>query len=254
MTAPQASDPLSRWIKKLHAPPGATTRLVCFPYAGGGASVYRRWIPYLPDTYELWSVQYPGREDRSGEELPRAMQELARSVAFALQWLKGKPYTLFGHSMGAIVSYETCREIDKLGITAPEYLVVSGSPPPDQAAASCRAGADQHSPPRIAKGDATEIETEANSLITATLEGDIELLADHTLEPGTRTVPIPVTVLHNDADPGADAKTVHGWHSFTDRRCRFTTLPGDHFACFTHPERTVREVTSDLAPLRQPEF
>src|SRR3990167_2490131 len=35
--------------------PRASVRLFCFPCAGGGASMYRRWATLLPDV-EVWAV------------------------------------------------------------------------------------------------------------------------------------------------------------------------------------------------------
>ena len=42
-------------------------RLFCFPYGGGGASIYREWQKNLPDSIEVCPIQLPGREDRMNE-------------------------------------------------------------------------------------------------------------------------------------------------------------------------------------------
>ena len=44
--------------------PAPRLRLVCFPHAGAGATVYRSWLVLLPADVELVSVCYPGRRDR----------------------------------------------------------------------------------------------------------------------------------------------------------------------------------------------
>ncbi|WP_043225454.1 thioesterase II family protein, partial [Burkholderia glumae] len=42
----------------------ARVRLVCFHYAGSGASMFAPWAAALPDAVELLAVQLPGRENR----------------------------------------------------------------------------------------------------------------------------------------------------------------------------------------------
>jgi medium-chain acyl-[acyl-carrier-protein] hydrolase len=41
--------------------------LFCFPYAGGGASVFRTWQGRLPDWVTVCAIQPPGRENRIRE-------------------------------------------------------------------------------------------------------------------------------------------------------------------------------------------
>ena len=42
-------------------------RLFCFPYAGGGASIFHTWPDKLPTTVEVYAVHLPGRENRLTE-------------------------------------------------------------------------------------------------------------------------------------------------------------------------------------------
>ena len=59
--------------------PNAALRLVCFPCAGGGASMYRVWAELLPDV-EVWAVNYPGRESLHGQPFASNTDELAAGV------------------------------------------------------------------------------------------------------------------------------------------------------------------------------
>jgi surfactin synthase thioesterase subunit len=64
MQAEARPDP---WILRPRPNPRAALRLFCFPYAGGGASIYRTWPAYLHADIEVVAVQLPGREERMCE-------------------------------------------------------------------------------------------------------------------------------------------------------------------------------------------
>ena len=98
---------MSRWLRTFVPRPDAELCLVCFPHAGGSATAYHDWVADLPDRIEVVAVQYPGRADRLGEPAHTTMSPLADAVVDALEDLVERPYPLFGHSMGAVVAYET---------------------------------------------------------------------------------------------------------------------------------------------------
>ena len=55
------------WLIVPEPRPAARLRLICFPYAGGGASTFSLWPRALPSHVELCAVQLPGREERLSE-------------------------------------------------------------------------------------------------------------------------------------------------------------------------------------------
>jgi medium-chain acyl-[acyl-carrier-protein] hydrolase len=101
------------------------SRLFCFPYAGGGAAVYRPWVPELPGTIEVCAVQLPGRESTFGEPPITSMRSLIAAIVDEIGPLLDVPFAFFGHSLGSIIAYETALALMGEAVD-PLCLIVSG--------------------------------------------------------------------------------------------------------------------------------
>ncbi|MDP6582372.1 MAG: thioesterase domain-containing protein [Vicinamibacterales bacterium] len=97
--------PPSRWLRTLDAVPGTALRLICFPYAGGGASAFRGWGERLCAGVELVAVQLPGREDRLAEVPFTRLDTLISALSDELGPALDRPFAFFGHSMGALTAF-----------------------------------------------------------------------------------------------------------------------------------------------------
>ena len=58
----------------------ATCRIVCFPWSGGGTSVYSRWGRCLPDFIEIVAVRLKGRESRYMQDVFKTKEEIVDEV------------------------------------------------------------------------------------------------------------------------------------------------------------------------------
>jgi medium-chain acyl-[acyl-carrier-protein] hydrolase len=117
--------PATAWLAKPKISNDATLRLFCFPYAGGGASIYRGWSAPLP-MVELLPVQLPGRETRLKEAPYSNARSLLRAMGQALLPYFDRPFCFFGHSMGALLAFELAREIRREYALSPRHIFVSG--------------------------------------------------------------------------------------------------------------------------------
>jgi medium-chain acyl-[acyl-carrier-protein] hydrolase len=111
-------------IVRFQPTPAPRVRLLCFPHAGGGTAIYRPWISELPGNIEVCAVQPPGREGSFGAPPITSMRALVAAIVEAILPLSDLPIALFGHSLGAIVAYETALSLLREGID-PLALVVS---------------------------------------------------------------------------------------------------------------------------------
>nr|MBA3949306.1 thioesterase [Acidobacteriota bacterium] len=105
----------TKWITCPSPRPRATLRLFCLPFAGGGASTYRLWAGSLPASIEVCPIQPPGREDRYAEPAFTSIAALSRALADELGPYLDTPFAIFGHSMGALVAFETARALRRAG-------------------------------------------------------------------------------------------------------------------------------------------
>src|SRR5262245_54667499 len=102
----------------------ARMRLMCFPYAGGSASIFRQWAPQLPGI-EICLVNLPGRGVRIAEPPCRSWRELADALATAWSGQPDVPFAIYGHSLGALVAFEVTRELRRRGLPQPQHLFVA---------------------------------------------------------------------------------------------------------------------------------
>ncbi len=115
----------NKWLFQHHEKPDATVRLICFHYAAGNASWFSSWEQYCDEGMELCAVQLPQRNRRRNEDMPDTIEELAESFISENTELFDMPFIIFGHSMGAMIAYETVFQLkEKYGLS-PELLVVS---------------------------------------------------------------------------------------------------------------------------------
>jgi medium-chain acyl-[acyl-carrier-protein] hydrolase len=230
---------LARWLPHRRRQPNASINLLCFPYAGGGASTYRDWQTAWPERIEVCSLELPGRETRFGEPLGTDLLAMAREIAGLIEPLWERPLAFFGHSMGAHLAYETARIVRERG-HEPHLLIVSGS----QAPSAPRREPPLHDLPHAEfvaqlerlRGTPSEVlaEPELLELIVPILRADCTLIECHVSPPGV-DLECPVMALGGSEDPHVTREDLAAWRAHTSGEFREHVLAGNHF--FVHSRR-----------------
>lgn len=229
-------------------------QLFCIPYAGAGASIYRAWPGALRNAAEVWPVHLPGRERRLSEPPAATIQNLATLTARGIAAHFDRPFVLFGHSMGALISYEVARALRHLGLRQPDALLVSGYGGPHLPDTR----SPIHSLPDAAFKDAVValdgtpqdvIENiELMELLLPLLRADFKLV--ETYEHGSEApldVPIFVYAGSNDRDTPQEA--LDGWVHSTSRPVSITLFDGGHWYLRDHATALVDQIRRDLQTL-----
>lgn len=127
------SDPATRWLICPRPNPDAALRLVCFPYAGGGATVFRTWPDALPPEIEVLAVALPGRDARAREPRFERLPPLVAALTDAIGPQLRAPFAIFGHSFGAMVGLGFARELQRRALGQPIHFFASARRAPQLA-------------------------------------------------------------------------------------------------------------------------
>ncbi len=245
------SSVLQRWFPTaLESRPGSI-RLVCIPFAGGGASVYRAWANILPSHVLLAPVQLKGREERAHEEPHTAISDIVSELAPVLAASADLPYVLFGYSMGALIAFELAHFLREANLPMPAALVLGarGAPqmpvmrkpiwdlPEDQFLA------------RILElgGMSEEIlrYPELLAFVMPALRADLK--ACDTYQSSQRPpLDVPVAVFGGLLDHNVPAGHLDAWQQHTSQLLTVELFPGGHFFLKENRDAMLRSLTRFL--------
>ena len=224
----------SPWIRRA-ARRSARLRLVCVPYAGGGASVFRDLPDLLPPSIEVLTLQLPGREDRSGEDPPNDVHRLAKACAVALRPYLGTPFAFYGHCAGALLANEVAHEVGRRFGTWPTRLVAGAQPAPGLPVAGRRT---LHQLPddglldvvaeRGGLVDALFRRPELVDMFLRLLRSDFTLWETYRYE-SLGLLPCPVTTVRGRDDDLVDAGQTAQWAKHTSGGWTELEVDGGHY-------------------------
>eukprot|EP00930_Biecheleria_cincta_P009311 TRINITY_DN11101_c0_g2_i1.p1 TRINITY_DN11101_c0_g2~~TRINITY_DN11101_c0_g2_i1.p1 ORF type:complete len:2749 (+),score=545.09 TRINITY_DN11101_c0_g2_i1:120-8366(+) len=227
----------------------AKVRLVCFPHSGGGPSAFAQWGDSFEDKLvEVVAISAPGRERRVDESPETDWNTLVGSICHALQdsgLVDDAPYAFFGHSLGALLAYETARRLDRdmvAGRPRPLHIFASGhgGPVTTELGREIDGWGKLHtlSDENIMQATKTfgfvpeDLASDKDLLraVLPALRGDFELYAKYKCDEQRRPLEVPITVLGGDSDPVAPVQQLSTWESETKRWPRPPKVfQGGHF-------------------------
>lgn len=241
------------WVLSPRPNPQATVRLFCFPYAGVGPSVYRPWVTVVPAHVEVRLIQLPGRESRWREPALTNIAELADRLTAAIVPHLDAPFAFYGHSLGALLSFEVTRRLRAAGGPMPRQLFLAAHraahlPNPHPAMRQLPDDAFVAELRRRYDGIPQSVldNPELLELMLPCLRADFtayetyEYRADRPLE-------IPISAFGGDQDMYVRTHEVAGWREQTSGRFKMRVIPGSHFFLQTHRDQVLEAVAADLS-------
>lgn len=243
----------TKWVAPyFERKPNAALRLFCFPYAGGGASIYSRIFAQLTPTIEICAVQPPGRENRLSEPLLTSVADLAKAAARALEPYFDMQFAFFGHSLGALVAYELTQTLRQTGGPTPCHLIASAHRAP-QLPSPCEPVWGLPDPEfklRLKELNGTPGEVLENSELQALLlplmRADFRLDETYSHPSGYEALDCPVTVFGGRHDAEVRESELRAWNAVTRNRFELRMIDGDHFFIHSHASTVTTCVTEAL--------
>ena len=242
---------LNSWVTLPRPNPTARVRLFCFPYAGAGASVFYTWPQTLPAEVEVCPVQLPGREARLMEKPYSAMPELVEKLDEMLTPYLDMPFAFFGHSNGAIMSFEMARRFRRQGRTLPLHLFLSGRP---AAHLPSRHPVIHHLPEpefidqlRRLEGTPEEVlnNKEIMQLLIPLLRADFSLAETYQYQEEP-PLEIPFSAYGGATDKDVNEDEVAAWGVQTSGPFHLRMFPGGHFFINENRAQVLAELVREL--------
>lgn len=230
--------------------PAAAVRLVCLPFAGGSAAVFRGLVRLVPPSIDVLPLELPGRGARFGEPPASHMDTLLERLVDDLAPLADRPLALLGHSLGGRVAFELARRLPIVHVFA----------------TACSAPSLPRAPVALGASDAQLLEVlrrlegtppeffavpELVELFLPVVRADFTLL-DHyhqreaaAARSGVR-IAAPVTVIRGTEDSHVSEADADAWRAHTTGAFRAETVVAGHFFLATHGSDVARVVARDL--------
>jgi len=229
-------------------------RLVCFPFSGSSASIFRPWIDSLSAEIEVLAVQLPGRENRLRERYIRDMDEIVEQLEHEIGPVLDPPFVFFGHSLGSLIAYELLQRLEATGRHRAELFFASGGPaphtciPPDERRTLTQ---DQilQDLRKISGTHATLLDdAEVLALLLPMLQADFEIYGNYRYR---ESAPLrsPIVSIRGAADAYITHQRQLEWNRHTDREFSFHTIPGPHLLMADSSGALLALLNAYLAPI-----
>jgi len=198
--------------------------------------MYRPWQAALAG-FEVVPVEYPGRGSRFSAPFASSVQALAAELAEAISLRLGQDdgeFRFFGHSLGALMAYEVCLQLRRLGVRLPQQLWVSARKAPHL---------PQATSPRHLLPDAELVQllsrmggtpqtvldnAEFRQLLLPVVRADFRL-HDEYQHQGAAALACPVIALGGEEDYEVPGEAIAPWQDFTTEGFVQHQRPGGHF-------------------------
>lgn len=216
-----------------------------FPYGGGSAASYRSYAnQFPPDVGCIVPLEIPGRGKRSQEAYAKSIEECAALMLEQIDTASGD-YILHGHSMGALLAFETVKLIEAAGKKLPCFMVASGRNAPRHVNDWLR---------RVGEMDDRGLFKQLQEIggvpkglsfamaqpFLAAIRQDGAMLCDY--EPDDARINVPILALAGKDDEMTNAAALAAWQSYTSKSLSVEWLSGEHYFILERPDRVASHV------------
>lgn len=213
--------------------------------------MFHNWSDGLPADVEVCPVQLPGRATRLMEPAFSRLPPLIDALAEALLPLLDKPFALFGHSLGSLVSFELARQLQANHQARPVRLFVSAGPAPQIP----HRGPPIHRLPErefsaeLLRLNGTPEELlnhkELMDIVLPSLRADFALYESYRYSSGP-PLNCPISTYGGLSDRKVNHSDLEAWRDQTAVSFSIRMFPGDHFFLKTTQPLLLKALSQEL--------
>ena len=242
---------MKKWIADYNNLNGSGYPIFCFPHAGAGASVYRKWQEIAGRNIYICPIQLPGREVRIAEPVPGSIHEMVAMIYDGIKDCLTGQYSLFGHSMGGILAFELILKLQEKGKTLPDVLFMSGSSI-EKRREAIRVGnmSDAELTRYLWNNGGTDkglLQCQAfRNCYYPVIRGDYRMLESY--QPSGRKINCPIRAFAGSEDQEVPVHLIENMSKYTDD-FRMQLFKGNHFFIFSsivEIGKSIEEMLSDF--------
>jgi medium-chain acyl-[acyl-carrier-protein] hydrolase len=225
---------MHKWLIPSYGRFDEKARLVCFPPAGGGWSMFSQWQNFLGPDVRVMAVNPAGRSAWFHEPPVRRLKSMVDAIEGEIIPLLDRPVAFFGHSFGALLAYELAHRLKARGGELSLLAVAARAAPHlDLETGSRYSSATDGELERLMRrlGGTAEIilnDGKLTALMIPALRADLEM--NESFEYAERpALGCPIAAFYGMADPLVAPAQIEPWRRHTTNTFTLKSFPGGHF-------------------------
>ncbi len=240
----------NNWIKVSSKRVDSKYKLICIPYAGSGSNIFYKWQKVIGKDVEILPVQLPGREKRITEECMTDCEKVVEGIAGQLiNLIDDHEFAIFGHSMGGIIAYELCRQLQKKYNISPKICFISASHiDADNEKIYLSKLDDEAFVQKLRQYGGINDEIlkypEFFDVFVKILKNDFRLIENYTISEDDKVIHVPIRNYIGTDDNLMKMEKMNDWREYTDLGYTYRIFNGNHF--FISDEANMKEICSDI--------
>lgn len=227
-------------------------KAICFPFAGGNEHVFKPLEKHF--SFDMTTVNFPGRGKRTGQPLCKNMTEAVRDFFQQYASLLKGDFFFWGHSLGAVIAYEVTLKIQEKGGQMPKFLIVSGKENPSFVEPEPKHNVSKEEFMQVLRaygGTAEEVlaHKELMDYFEPIFRADFQIAETYSRsEPAPMNLPLFNIGGKNDKEVSYELLT--GWKDYTEGHYQEMLLDGEHFFILDQKEefaKLVNKIANEFA-------
>nr|WP_297933254.1 thioesterase domain-containing protein [uncultured Lachnoclostridium sp.] len=229
-------------------------KLFCIPYSGGNAGVYYKWKNSLLPGINLCPIEVAGHGRRIKEgfydDVEAAADDLSEEILRELK--EDEPYAIFGHSLGALITFEVYYALKRKGAHEPVHIFFSGRKSPDDIGvptATYKLPEKEFMEKVSWYGGGTgEImqNRELLNVFVPILRADFRIGETYEYKPHSEKIKCDITIMNGTEDGSVMTCDLERWKQHAEKKCGFERVKGSHFFIIENIEETVAIINNVL--------